>query len=141
MRRYGKDADEEDVRVRPGRKGSRPRTSIRPKHEDAAEGFVLTVDRGRITCLVGERQITAMKARELNALGSDVKELPDGLRIRPRPLHGGVFHTYEDHRLATAAAVLGLAVEGVQVENVATTGKTLPDFPGLWTGMLAGTGA
>src|SRR5262245_24438271 len=69
MRRYGKDADEEDVRVRPGRRGSRPRTRIRPKHENAADGFVLTVDRGRITCLVDDRQITAMKARELGRKG------------------------------------------------------------------------
>ncbi|WKX72490.1 ribosome small subunit-dependent GTPase A [Streptomyces sp. XD-27] len=65
MRRYGKHTDEDDVRVRPNRKGNRPRTNIRPKHEDAAEGFVLTVDRGRITCLVEDRTITAMKAREL----------------------------------------------------------------------------
>ncbi|MEU1784437.1 3-phosphoshikimate 1-carboxyvinyltransferase [Streptomyces sparsogenes] len=78
----------------------------------------------------------AALAKEINELGGDVTETADGLRIRPRPLHGGVFHTYEDHRLATAAAVIGLVVEGVQVENVATTAKTLPDFPGLWTGML-----
>ncbi|GAA2920928.1 3-phosphoshikimate 1-carboxyvinyltransferase [Streptomyces thioluteus] len=78
----------------------------------------------------------AALAKEINELGGDVTETADGLRIRPRPLHGGVFHTYEDHRLATAAAVLGLAVPGVQVENVATTAKTLPDFPALWNGML-----
>ncbi|MFF4649731.1 3-phosphoshikimate 1-carboxyvinyltransferase [Streptomyces sp. NPDC001380] len=83
----------------------------------------------------------AALAKELNGLGGDVTETADGLRIRPRPLHGGVFRTYEDHRLATAAAVLGLAVPGVQVEDVATTGKTLPDFPGLWTAMLAGSAA
>lgn len=65
MRRYGKHTDEDDIRVRPGRRGSRPRTHIRPKHEDAAEGLVLTVDRGRITCLVDDRTVTAMKAREL----------------------------------------------------------------------------
>ncbi|MFF2373938.1 ribosome small subunit-dependent GTPase A [Streptomyces xiamenensis] len=65
MRRYGKHTDEDDVRVRPSRHGSRPRTHRRPAHEDAAEGFVLTVDRGRITCLVGEVTVTAMKAREL----------------------------------------------------------------------------
>jgi 3-phosphoshikimate 1-carboxyvinyltransferase len=79
----------------------------------------------------------AALAAELNRLGGDVTETEDGLRIRPRPLRGGVFHTYEDHRLATAAAVLGLAVPGVEIENVATTGKTLPDFTELWTGMLA----
>jgi 3-phosphoshikimate 1-carboxyvinyltransferase len=78
----------------------------------------------------------AALAKEINELGGDVTETADGLRIRPRPLHGGVFHTYEDHRLATAGAVIGLVVEGVQIENVATTAKTLPDFPGLWTGML-----
>ncbi|MFF3254388.1 ribosome small subunit-dependent GTPase A [Actinacidiphila glaucinigra] len=69
MRRYGKHTDEDDVRVRPNRKGNRPRTSIRPKHEDAEEGFVLTVDRGRVTCLVEDRTITAMKARELGRKG------------------------------------------------------------------------
>ncbi|MGH3313842.1 MAG: ribosome small subunit-dependent GTPase A [Streptomyces sp.] len=69
MRRYGKHTDEDDIRVRPHRKGSRPRTHTRPKHEDAAEGMVLTVDRGRLTCLVGERTVTAMKARELGRKG------------------------------------------------------------------------
>lgn len=69
MRRYGKHPDEDDVRIRPGRKGSRPRTSIRPKHEDAADGLVLTVDRGRLTCLVDGRTIMAMKARELGRKG------------------------------------------------------------------------
>ncbi|NBM15359.1 3-phosphoshikimate 1-carboxyvinyltransferase [Streptomyces sp. GC420] len=78
----------------------------------------------------------AALTKEINELGGDVTETADGLRIRPRPLHGGVFHTYDDHRLATAGAVIGLAVDGVQVENIATTGKTLPDFPELWAGML-----
>lgn len=65
MRRYGKHTDEDDIRSRPNRKGNRPRTHIRPKHEDAAEGLVLTVDRGRLTCLVDDRVVMAMKAREL----------------------------------------------------------------------------
>ncbi|MFJ6668131.1 ribosome small subunit-dependent GTPase A [Streptomyces sp. NPDC091383] len=65
MRRYGKHTDEDDIRTRPNRKGNRPRTNIRPKHEDAAEGLVLTVDRGRLTCLVEGRVVMAMKAREL----------------------------------------------------------------------------
>ncbi|MDX3077697.1 ribosome small subunit-dependent GTPase A [Streptomyces sp. MI02-7b] len=69
MRRYGKHTDEDDVRSRPNPKGNRPRSTIRPKHEDAEEGFVLTVDRGRITCLVDDRTITAMKARELGRKG------------------------------------------------------------------------
>ncbi|WP_432488068.1 3-phosphoshikimate 1-carboxyvinyltransferase [Kineococcus sp. SYSU DK018] len=75
---------------------------------------------------------------EVNSLGGDAEETADGLLVRPRPLHGGVFRTYADHRMATAGAVLGLAVEGVLVEDVATTGKTLPDFPGMWTAMVAG---
>jgi 3-phosphoshikimate 1-carboxyvinyltransferase len=78
----------------------------------------------------------AALTKEINELGGDVTETEDGLRIRPRPLHGGVFHTYDDHRMATAGAVIGLAVEGVQIENVATTAKTLPDFPRMWAGML-----
>ncbi|MFI8825782.1 ribosome small subunit-dependent GTPase A [Streptomyces sp. NPDC053431] len=65
MRHYGKRTDEDDIRQRPNRKGNRPRTNIRPKHEDAVEGMVLTVDRGRLTCLVDDRVILAMKAREL----------------------------------------------------------------------------
>jgi 3-phosphoshikimate 1-carboxyvinyltransferase len=80
-------------------------------------------------------------ATELNALGSDVTETADGLVIRPRAMHGGLFATYHDHRIATAAAVIGLAVDGVLVENVGTTAKTLPDFTGLWEKMLAGGGA
>ncbi|MEV4922316.1 ribosome small subunit-dependent GTPase A [Streptomyces roseoverticillatus] len=69
MRRYGKNPDEDDIRVRPNRKGNRPRTNIRPKHEDATEGFVLTIDRGRLTCLVDDRKVVAMKARELGRKG------------------------------------------------------------------------
>ncbi|MFF1354588.1 ribosome small subunit-dependent GTPase A [Streptomyces sp. NPDC058297] len=65
MRRYGKNPDEDDIRVRPNRKGNRPRTNIRPKHEDAADGMVLTVDRGRLTVLIDDIPVTAMKAREL----------------------------------------------------------------------------
>jgi 3-phosphoshikimate 1-carboxyvinyltransferase len=78
----------------------------------------------------------AALARELNRLGGDVQERPDGLEIRPRPLTGGVFRTYDDHRLAMAAAVLGLAVPGVQIENVQTAAKTMPDFTARWLAML-----
>ncbi len=79
----------------------------------------------------------AALCKEINGLGGDVIELPDGLSIEPKPLHGGLFATYDDHRLATAAALIGLRVPGVEVENVETTAKTLPGFVGLWTGMLA----
>ncbi|MCX5385548.1 ribosome small subunit-dependent GTPase A [Streptomyces sp. NBC_00083] len=77
MRRYGKNPDEDDIRVRPNPKGNRPRTSIRPKHEDAAEGMVLTVDRGRLTCLVEGRSIHAMKARELGRKAAVVGDRVD----------------------------------------------------------------
>jgi 3-phosphoshikimate 1-carboxyvinyltransferase len=75
---------------------------------------------------------------EFNALGSDVSEEETALHINPQPMHAGTFHTYEDHRLATAGAVIGLVVDGVQVENIATTRKTLPDFPGLWSALFNG---
>ncbi|WP_433327322.1 3-phosphoshikimate 1-carboxyvinyltransferase [Spirillospora sp. CA-294931] len=73
---------------------------------------------------------------EINALGGDARELDDGLEIRPRPLRAGIFHTYDDHRMVMAAAVLGLAVPGIEVENPATVGKTLPGFTELWTEMI-----
>ncbi|ATW50426.1 3-phosphoshikimate 1-carboxyvinyltransferase [Streptomyces peucetius] len=78
----------------------------------------------------------AALTKEINELGGDVTETEDGLHIRPRPLHGGVFRTYDDHRMATAGSVIGLAVKDVQIENVATTAKTLPDFPRMWAEML-----
>jgi len=81
----------------------------------------------------------AALAREINSLGGSVVEEPTALRITPAPLHAGIFHTYEDHRLATAGAIIGLRVEGIQVENVETTKKTLPDFPKAWANMLSGS--
>jgi 3-phosphoshikimate 1-carboxyvinyltransferase len=83
----------------------------------------------------------AALATELNGLGADVTELPDGLAISPRPLHGGVFSTYDDHRLAMAAAVIGLVVPDVEIENIDTTAKTLPGFADLWLDTVAGQGA
>ncbi|MEV0230219.1 3-phosphoshikimate 1-carboxyvinyltransferase [Nonomuraea sp. NPDC050786] len=80
----------------------------------------------------------AALATEINRLGGDAEETEDGLIIRPRPLHGGTFHSYDDHRMATAGAVIGLRVPGVEVENIATTAKTLPEFVQMWTGMLEG---
>jgi 3-phosphoshikimate 1-carboxyvinyltransferase len=76
--------------------------------------------------------------REINALGGNIVEEEGALHITPAPLHGGAFHTYEDHRLATAGAMIGLRVEGIEVENIATTQKTLPDFPGAWASLLKG---
>ncbi|MBV9592923.1 MAG: 3-phosphoshikimate 1-carboxyvinyltransferase [Actinobacteria bacterium] len=78
----------------------------------------------------------AALSRELRNLGTEVEELPDGLVITPRPLHAGRWRSYADHRMATAGAVLGLAVGGVTVEDIATTGKTLPDFPRRWARLV-----
>lgn len=78
----------------------------------------------------------AALARELSALGAGVEETADGLLITPARLTGGLFHTYDDHRLAMAAAVVGLVVDGVVVQDVATTAKTMPDFVQRWTAML-----
>jgi 3-phosphoshikimate 1-carboxyvinyltransferase len=80
----------------------------------------------------------AALAAEIGALGGDVSELPDGLEIRPRPLRasGRPFASYDDHRMVMAAAVLGLAVPGIEVENAATVAKTFPGFTRLWASML-----
>jgi 3-phosphoshikimate 1-carboxyvinyltransferase len=78
----------------------------------------------------------AALARELGALGADVEETDDGLTFRPAPLHGGLFRTYDDHRMAHAGVVVGSAVDGVLVEDVATTSKTFPEFPLLWSRLL-----
>jgi len=78
----------------------------------------------------------AALATEINRFGGKVIEGPDSLEIHPQPLHGGTFHTYDDHRLATAGALIGLVVAGVEVENIETTKKTFPDFVGLWSKMI-----
>ena len=78
----------------------------------------------------------AALAAELGKLGADVTEHDDGLSIRPAPLHGGVFRTYADHRMAHAGVILGAAVDGVLVEDVATTGKTFTDFAPFWAALL-----
>jgi 3-phosphoshikimate 1-carboxyvinyltransferase len=80
----------------------------------------------------------AALARELGGLGAEVEPTSDGLVIRPRPLHGAAFETYHDHRMAHAAAVVGLVVPGVRLTDVACTGKTLPQFPALWSSMVTG---
>jgi 3-phosphoshikimate 1-carboxyvinyltransferase len=82
-------------------------------------------------------RLTAL-AVELSGLGARVEEHRDGLTIAPAQLHGGEFKTYADHRMAQAAVVVGSAVEGVLVENVATTSKTYPGFADAWSAMFTG---
>jgi 3-phosphoshikimate 1-carboxyvinyltransferase len=75
----------------------------------------------------------AALTKELRGLGTDVEELSDGLSINPTRMHGGTFSTYDDHRLAMAAAVVGLVVPDVLLDDVATTAKTYPGFDQAWT--------
>ncbi len=80
----------------------------------------------------------AALATEICRLGGQAEQTSDGLVITPRPLHGGVWETYHDHRMAHAGAIVGLRVPDVQIENVATTAKTLPRFDAKWETMLGG---
>ncbi len=78
----------------------------------------------------------AALATEFNNLGGHVTETDDGLTIRPAPVTGGTYRTYADHRMAHAGVILGLAVDGVRVENIATTSKTFPGFDAAWARFL-----
>lgn len=82
-------------------------------------------------------RLAALSA-EINGLGGHCEELDDGLLITPTPLVGGQWHSYADHRMATAGAIIGLVVEGVEIEDIDTTAKTLPGFAGMWTEMIDG---
>lgn len=81
----------------------------------------------------------AALATELARVGCATLETDDGLVIEPGPLRPALVETYADHRMATAGAILGLAVPGMRVADIATTAKTIPDFPGRWARMLGGT--
>jgi 3-phosphoshikimate 1-carboxyvinyltransferase len=83
----------------------------------------------------------AALATEIGALDGDIREMPDGLEIRPRPLRADPdrpWAAYADHRMATAGAILGLVVPGIAVDDIAATAKTLPEFSASWSAMLAG---
>ncbi len=82
----------------------------------------------------------AALSTEINRLGGKVTEAEDGLIIDPTPLSGGQWHSYADHRMATAGAIIGLAVPGVSIQDIGTTAKTLPNFVALWEEMLGGAG-
>ena len=102
------------------------------------------------TALVGIGHLRGHETNRLQALVTEIEriggtagELEDGLEIIPvarHRLHGAVMQTYADHRMATFAAMLGLAIDGIDIVNIATTRKTLPDFTGMWTGMLQAKG-
>ena len=79
----------------------------------------------------------AALATEINRIGGIARETADGLEIDPSDnLHGALWHTYEDHRMATAGAIIGLRVPGIEIEDINTTSKTMPDFANMWQSML-----
>ena len=78
----------------------------------------------------------AALVQNLRAVGGEAHELEDGIRIVPRPLHGGLWKSHHDHRLATTGALIGLGVAGIEVDDIGTTAKTMPEFPVLWRRML-----
>ena len=79
----------------------------------------------------------AALAAEINRIGGICRETPDGLEIDPSAnLHGAKWLSYEDHRMATAGAIIGLRVPSIEVENIATTSKTMPNFAEMWLEML-----
>lgn len=80
----------------------------------------------------------AALAEMLTALGGSARETDDGLIIEPSPMRGATVSSYGDHRMATAAAVIGLVAPGVRILDIGTTAKTLPDFTSMWKRMLTG---
>lgn len=81
-------------------------------------------------------RIAALVA-ELGALGAEIEETPDGLKITPAAMSGGTFHTWADQRMAHAGALVGLAVRGIGLDDVGCATKTLPDFPGMWQQLVS----
>lgn len=73
---------------------------------------------------------------EINAIGGRAIELADGIKIEPSKLIGGLWKTYEDHRMATAGAIIGLRVAGIEIQDISVTSKTMPNFSQLWQEML-----
>lgn len=91
-------------------------------------GHIRLHETDRIAALIGN----------LRALGGTAEELPDGLRVIPAPLHGGTWAAHHDHRMATTGALIGLRIPGVEIDDIGTTAKTLPEFTMLWERMLRG---
>lgn len=94
-------------------------------------GHIRLHETDRIAALIGN----------IRALGGEAEELSDGLRIIPRTLHGGGWAAHHDHRMATTGALIGLRVPGVEIDDIGTTSKTLPEFTILWERMLRGASA
>lgn len=98
-----------------------------------------TVIRGVAHLRGHETDRLAALAAEINRIGGIARETPDGLEIDPSDnLHGALWQTYEDHRMATAGAIIGLRVPGIEIEDITTTSKTMPNFDKMWLKMLEG---
>jgi 3-phosphoshikimate 1-carboxyvinyltransferase len=96
-----------------------------------------TVIRGVAHLRGHETDRLAALAAEINRIGGIARETADGLEIDPsNNLHGALWQTYEDHRMATAGAIIGLRVPGIEIEDITTTSKTMPDFAQMWQTML-----
>jgi 3-phosphoshikimate 1-carboxyvinyltransferase len=96
-----------------------------------------TVIRGVAHLRGHETDRLAALAAEINRIGGIARETADGLEIDPSEnLHGAIWQTYEDHRMATAGAIIGLRVPGIEIEDITTTSKTMPNFAGMWKMML-----
>jgi 3-phosphoshikimate 1-carboxyvinyltransferase len=96
-----------------------------------------TVIRGVAHLRGHETDRLAALAAEINRIGGIARETADGLEIDPsNNLHGAVWRTYEDHRMATAGAIIGLRVPGIEIEDITTTSKTMPEFAKMWQNML-----
>ncbi|HYB36825.1 MAG TPA: 3-phosphoshikimate 1-carboxyvinyltransferase [Mycobacterium sp.] len=113
----------------------------------AVAALAALATRGSVSRLTGiahlrghETDRLAALCTEINRLGGDCRQTPDGLVITATPLRPGIWRSYADHRMAMAGAIIGLRVAGVEVDDIATTAKTLPEFPRLWTDMLADQG-
>jgi 3-phosphoshikimate 1-carboxyvinyltransferase len=145
------------VRLEPGAGGGLPLTvhgtgTVRGREADLSDVSELTPVLAALATLADrpsrlrgvahirghETDRVSALARELGQLGAEIVEWEDGLEIRPRPMRGGRFETYADHRMAHAAAVIGLAVPGVLLSDVACTSKTMPEFPALWADLVGG---
>ena len=79
----------------------------------------------------------AALVENIKSIGGDAEETSDGLIIRPAKLKAGMWKAFDDHRMATAGAVIGLVVSGIEVDDIKTTSKTLPDFEKMWAHLVS----
>ena len=79
-------------------------------------------------------------AAQARKLGGNVDEGQDYLVFHPCTLHPAHLEAYADHRMATFAAIMGLNLPGISLDDVDATAKTMPTFTQLWDAMLKSAG-